>query len=59
MVLGQTGEAASMNGWHFRNHHDEVIIRDVYERNEYAVPADMTGLRVLDVGGHTSFDVLP
>lgn len=41
-----------MVGWHLRDAADGRIKADVYDRNEYELPGDMGGQRVLDVGGN-------
>lgn len=35
-----------------RDEHDQSVYESVYLANEYQLPADMTGWRVLDIGAH-------
>lgn len=41
-----------MSDWKLRDCNDERMKRDVYDGNEYRVPEDVTGWRIVDVGAH-------
>lgn len=41
-----------MNDWMLRNDYDRKMYNEVYDTNEYAVPNDLTGWQVLDIGAN-------